>query len=67
LEKLSAGKFHFEPPFTSLNHLVGDGEQPVRHGQAKHPGGRGVDDEFNFAACSTGKSAGLAPLRRRPT
>jgi len=23
MQKISAGKFHFEPPFTSLNHLVG--------------------------------------------
>jgi hypothetical protein len=29
MEKISAGKFHFEPPFTSLDHLVGDGEQLV--------------------------------------
>src|SRR5262249_11011948 len=23
MQKISAGKFYFEPPFTSLNHLVG--------------------------------------------
>src|SRR5215470_6219006 len=23
MQKISAGKFHYEPPFTSLNHLVG--------------------------------------------
>src|SRR5215469_2830850 len=30
MQKISAGKFHFEPPspFTSFNHLVGNGEQP---------------------------------------
>ena len=30
MQKSSAGKFHFEPPspFTSLDHLVGGGEQP---------------------------------------
>jgi hypothetical protein len=27
MQKISAGKFHFEPPFTSLDHLVGAGEQ----------------------------------------
>jgi hypothetical protein len=27
MQKLSAGKFHLEPPFTSLDHLVGAGEQ----------------------------------------
>jgi len=28
MEKISAGKFHFEPPspFTLLDHLVGEGE-----------------------------------------
>jgi hypothetical protein len=24
VQKLSAGKFHFEPPFTSFHHLVGE-------------------------------------------
>ena len=27
MQKLSAGKFHSEPPFTSFNHLVGEREQ----------------------------------------
>jgi hypothetical protein len=27
MEKLSAGKFHFDPPFTSLDHFVAAGEQ----------------------------------------
>jgi hypothetical protein len=27
MQKLSAGKFHFEPPFTSFDHLVGAGDQ----------------------------------------
>jgi hypothetical protein len=26
-QKISAGKFHIEPPFTSFDHLVGAGEQ----------------------------------------
>jgi hypothetical protein len=30
MEKISAGKFHFEPPFTSFDHLVGAGEQRGR-------------------------------------
>src|SRR5262249_44268766 len=29
--------------------LVGGGEQLVRDGEAEHPGGRGVDDEFELA------------------
>src|SRR5262245_29273637 len=27
MQKFAAGKFHFEPPFTSFDHLVGAGEQ----------------------------------------
>jgi len=27
MEKISAGTFHFEPPFTSFDHLVGAGKQ----------------------------------------
>jgi hypothetical protein len=27
MQKLSAGKFHFKPPFTSFDHLVGEGER----------------------------------------
>src|SRR6516165_8365619 len=41
---LAQGKFHFEPPFTSFDHLVGSGEQRRRHhGTADcciHPPGR---------------------------
>ena len=31
-----------------LNHLVRDGEQSRWHGQAEHPCGIGVDDQFEF-------------------
>src|SRR6516164_6900257 len=30
----------------SFDHLVGAGEQRIRHGDAEHPGGRGVDDQL---------------------
>src|SRR5262249_60940518 len=41
MEKISAGKFHFLtlPLFTSLHHLVCDGEHPRRDGQAERRGG----------------------------
>ena len=35
MQKISAGKFHFEPPFRSLDHLVGGDKQPRWHGQAE--------------------------------
>jgi hypothetical protein len=37
----SVGKFHFEPPFTSFDHLVGAGEQFVGRRRAEHSGGLG--------------------------
>ncbi len=43
---LAQGKFHFEPPFTSLDHLVGDREQAGRKGETKRLRGLQVDDEL---------------------
>src|SRR5262249_58075790 len=50
MQKISAGKFHFEPPspFTSLDDLVGAGEQLRRDFEAKGPGRVQVDEEFKL-------------------
>src|SRR5262245_9978944 len=37
MQKISAGKFHFEPPFASFDHFVGAGEQRKRYGDAERP------------------------------
>jgi hypothetical protein len=39
MQELTAGKFHFEPAFTSFDHLVGDGEQLVWYCQIERPSG----------------------------
>src|SRR5262245_51857956 len=51
MQKMSTGKFHFEPPsrFTSLDHFVGGDEQLVGHSEAEHSGGLVVDDQLELA------------------
>src|SRR5262245_47205672 len=50
MQELAAGKFHFEPPspFTSLDHLVGAGDERRRHVDAKRPGCFHIDHQLEF-------------------
>src|SRR5262249_11622886 len=40
---------HDELAASSFDHLVGGNQQLVRHGEAEHPSGRRVDNEFELA------------------
>src|SRR5438876_12061033 len=46
----------------SFDHLVGGREQSVRHGEAEHPGGRGVDDQLELARLHDRQIRGLYAL-----
>ena len=52
-----------------FDHLVGAGEQREWHGEAERLGGLEVYHQLELArlGCWTGRSAGFAPLRIRPT
>jgi hypothetical protein len=49
-----------------LDHLVGGSQQCVRDGEAERLGGLEVITNSNVVDCTTGKSAGLAPLKMLP-
>src|SRR5262245_18006764 len=48
MQEFAAGKFHFEPPFTSFDHLVGARLQCQRHSEAQRLRGPEIDDQLKF-------------------
>src|SRR5262249_61826803 len=63
MQKLSAGKFHFEPPscFTSFDHLVGEGEQPIWNFKSKRPRSLKVDHQLELFGLHEPQGRGLSP------
>jgi hypothetical protein len=61
VQKISAGKFHFEPPsrFTSLDHLVGEQLHRVGHFEAEQSRCLRVDDELEFGRLHDRKIGGV--------
>jgi hypothetical protein len=48
MQKISAGKFHVEPPFASLDYLVGERQQLVWNLEAEHLCGLEVNSHLEF-------------------
>jgi hypothetical protein len=59
MQEFAAGKFHFEPSFTSFDHLVNEQLNRVRHLNAECPCRLQVDDELELAGLQNRQVGGL--------
>src|SRR5262245_19449934 len=62
----TVGKFHFEPPFTSFDHLVGAAEQRDRKGEAERPGRLEIDPKSDLSLLLDRQVARFGPLEDFP-
>src|SRR5215475_12737136 len=64
MQKISAGKFHSEPPsrFTSLDHLVGADKESGWHRKTERLGGLEVDDQLDFGGLLDRQVGGFLAL-----
>src|SRR5262249_37163659 len=66
MQKISTGTFHFEPPFTSFDHLVGAGKHRRGHVEAYRLGGAHIDHGQEHTDAPH-PLALLSPRRERPS
>ena len=66
MQKISAGKFHFERPsrYRLLDHLVGEREHAGRQIEAERLGGVQIDHQFILGRVLYRKAVELALIRR---
>src|SRR5215510_6066292 len=62
MEKLSAAKFHLEPPFTSLDHLVGEDVELRRYGHSERVGGFAIDHQIEPCRLLHRQISGFCPF-----
>src|SRR5262245_8769915 len=63
MQKGSAGEFHFEPPFTSFDHHVGELLKMQRHLDPERPSRLHIDDELELGRLQDRQIGGLRTLQ----
>src|SRR5262249_42363161 len=63
MQKSTAGKFHFEPPFTSLDHLIGAGKHKRRKVEADRSRCLEIDEELKLGRALDRKIGGFGALQ----